>query len=218
MDFHLEICSKLKGARKSREKLVPIINTIVSKMGHNHPYLFTTFDDYSIMEIACQFFDVEAISLLWKNGWYISDDPLNIDYLTFKDILRVFCSLGVDLLREQFYNHTGYATGVFCKSPLVYILTVNVECGKICIENGYRLKHIKRGILIENCATYALLEQGVINCRNVIVILLGLRRKHKILPLLDRFLVQQVLAVEIWTTRGDDEWQRKASRLLKQLK
>ena len=50
-------------------------------------------------------------------------------------------------------------------------------------------------------------EKEVIRCRDVIVTLLGLKRRRQsngyslILPKLDRFLVQQELAVSIWSSR-----------------
>ena len=47
-------------------------------------------------------------------------------------------------------------------------------------------------------------DKGVQMCRDVIVILLGLKRFRRLATLvkLDRFLIKQVLAVAIWTTRG----------------
>lgn len=51
-------------------------------------------------------------------------------------------------------------------------------------------------------------EQGVTRCCNVIVTLLGLKkfRRNDKLAKLDRFLIQQLLAVEIWTTRTNVIW------------
>ena len=47
-----------------------------------------------------------------------------------------------------------------------------------------------------------LFKQGVTRCRDAIVVLLGLKKRRRILGKLDRFLVSQVLAVEIWATRA----------------
>lgn len=51
-------------------------------------------------------------------------------------------------------------------------------------------------------------EKGVKRCRNVIVTILGLKkfRRQAKLVKLDRFLIQQVLVVEIWTTRTNVIW------------
>ena len=51
-------------------------------------------------------------------------------------------------------------------------------------------------------------ERGVLHCRDVIVILLGLKKRKQVLGKLDRFLVQLELAVAIWTTRQEQEWQK----------
>lgn len=48
--------------------------------------------------------------------------------------------------------------------------------------------------------------QGIDECRDIIVILLGLKKRRHILCKLDRFLIRQVLAVEIWLTRTDKTW------------
>ena len=54
------------------------------------------------------------------------------------------------------------------------------------------------------------LRQGVLRCRDIIVILLGLKKFRHLATLvkLDRFLVKQEVAVEIWTTRKETQWQK----------
>ena len=70
---------------------------------------------------------------------------------------------------------------------------------KILVANGARLKNLKN----KHWVTQKLreFESGVLQCRDVIVTLLGLKKKRVILHKLDRFLVQQELAAAIWSTR-----------------
>lgn len=75
---------------------------------------------------------------------------------------------------------------------------------KVFIANGYRLCNVRR-----YCSSpLVLFDRGILQCRDAIITLLGLhkRRRHRVLPKLDRFLVRLVLAVEIWSTRTDDLW------------
>ena len=96
-----------------------------------------------------------------------------------------------------------------------------IESAKVLIANGFRLQHINQDTYDIATARHSKhidfgkFEQGVINCRDIIVTLLGLKkRRHSadnytiILPKLDRFLIRQVLAVEIWTTRTNEKWQK----------
>ena len=86
------------------------------------------------------------------------------------------------------------------------------ESAKILISNGYRLNGE-----VPPTHVLATFQQGVIRCRDVIVTLLGLKKRRfamghvsLILPKLDRFLIGRVLAIEIWTTRycAEDSWRK----------
>ena len=118
--------------------------------------------------------------------------------------LEVLCALGIDTEKKQ---DRGWMT------PFERALTfTNYASAKVLIANGSRTKNIS--IAIPNFKTQLLLdfEKGIISCRNVIVILLGLKKYRRVamLPKLDRFLVKQILAVEIWSTRScDNEKWRK---------
>lgn len=85
--------------------------------------------------------------------------------------------------------------------------TLKLDGVHVLIANGVRLKSTRH----QEHITQAMrdFEQGVLRCRNVVVILLGLKKRRSILNKLDRFLVQQELAVAIWSTRydADEEWQ-----------
>lgn len=82
-----------------------------------------------------------------------------------------------------------------------------VKAAYILISNGARLASCRN----QEKISYTLkeFECGVLCCRNVIVTLLGLKKRRHILGKLDRFLVQQELAVEIWSTRTKDDWSEK---------
>jgi len=80
------------------------------------------------------------------------------------------------------------------------------KCLRIIMSYGFRLEKSKiRSVPKE----FVRFQNGLNLCRNIIVTLLGLKkRQHVLLKRLDRFLVKQVLAVEIWSTRCDETWQR----------
>lgn len=91
------------------------------------------------------------------------------------------------------------------ENPIGYI---TLEKQRFLVANGWRIanRNYNKSLVI--------FQEGVINCRDAIVTLLGLKkRRHprRILPKLDRFLVQQELAIAIWATRSDEneKWQNK---------
>ena len=99
------------------------------------------------------------------------------------------------------------------RSPLEIALMWRSDNIKTLLENGVRLKTAP----IEYTTVYVTtelreFEDGVLRCRDVIVILLALKkRRHVLLLKLDRFLIQQELAVAIWATRSRNNkiWQQK---------
>lgn len=73
-----------------------------------------------------------------------------------------------------------------------------IQTTKVLIANGCRLNH--------HHEILSPFQRNVLTCRGTIVIILGLKRKKRILPKLDRFLIQQELAVAIWSTRSEEGW------------
>ena len=79
------------------------------------------------------------------------------------------------------------------------------EISLVFISNGFCL----RNLVDQGFATEKMIEceARVKSCRDVIVVLLGLKKRchsmgySAILPKLDRFLIKQELAVAIWSTR-----------------
>ena len=82
----------------------------------------------------------------------------------------------------------------------------------IAIANGSRLKCSSS---CDNFSFVSMFQQGVLRCRDVIVTLLGLKKRRclAVLQKLDRFLISQVLAVEIWSTRScaNEKWQQMSN-------
>ena len=114
--------------------------------------------------------------------------------------VEILCLFNVNLQSRTVWN---------MQTPLdAAIHGENFDCAKVLIANGSRTNFLYYNAK----ASYQPLldfEKGVVSCRNVIVTLLGLKKFRNILPKLDRFLVKQVLAVEIWTTRTGVESQEK---------
>ena len=123
------------------------------------------------------------------------------------DTVAFMIALGSNLSIKTPSNitHLDIALGEW---PLYFYYNINeimrFENAKCLISNGSRLANMNETILRQSPhrSLLILFEKGVMNCRDVIVTLLGLKRRKAILPHLDRFLIKQVLAVEIWSTRS----------------
>lgn len=109
------------------------------------------------------------------------------------NILTVLCVLGANISR-----------------PInVCLRRMEASTLTVLLENGVKLSAAKPGWAIKQ--EFHDLERGVLSCKNVIVILLGLKKRQiPALVRLDRFLIQQELAAEIWSTRrhSDETWQK----------
>lgn len=195
----LEIREKLRNVRKG--ELVTLINSSPRSSLFDFDY-----GECSFMGRACEVYDVEAINLLFQKSWTFNDNVNFIyEYMLEKWHLRVFILLGLDLRRDRRYaNRVNW----FPYHPITSILAVGFKCSKICIANGYRLKHVLPHYEVHRRTDLIIFEHGVIKCRDVIVVLLGLKKRRQVLGKLDRFLVQQELAVAIWSTRSKEMWQK----------
>lgn len=123
-------------------------------------------------------------------------------------LLQLLMSCGAKYL---FYHYK------FPQGPLsAAIEHGQIDCKRVLGSNGVQLCY---GIC-ENCWECNF-NRGVRRCRDAIVVLLGLKKRRRytckgnmshtqvFLPKLDRFLIQQELAVAIWSTRytADKDWQ-----------
>lgn len=166
----------------------------------------------SLLHYACLGHNIDAILVLVNECHIdvnIEDDeeetPLYYAYYYNQpQAAEVLMVLGAHLISS--YNYMRVASNV-----------METETTKVLIANGLRLKNI-RNVLNVPSGKMLQFEQGVVQCRDVIVILLGLKKRRSdwqsncrslILPKLDRFLVKEVLAVEIWSTRSEEntQWQ-----------
>ena len=115
-------------------------------------------------------------------------------------LLEVLCAIDVKLMKEKnLSGETVLDVAISCGSP---------SCIRILVANGYRLHGLKPSSVIILSNSMYTFDKGVQECRDVIVTLLGLKKFRRPFKLnkLDRFLVKQVLAVEIWTTRKKQVW------------
>ena len=125
----------------------------------------------------------------------------NAAYFYRKRKLELLCACGANLSLVDEYGTT----------PMVIAFRwEQFDCVKILIANGARISKTNPPCQnLSKLSEMILFQQGVLQCRDVIVTLLGLKKRRAILFKLDRFLVQQELAVAIWTTRScnNDIWQ-----------
>ena len=123
-------------------------------------------------------------------------------------VLEILCVLGAD------FRETKYTNGVQNLNPLdVSLRPLDVAgepqhgflCSKVLIANGMRITVKDQSYQVPQELWD--FQAGVVQCRDVIVILLGLKKRRiSTLQKLDRFLIREVLAVEIWTTRTKEKW------------
>ena len=135
-------------------------------------------------------YNVKAVLILIKAGCNVNlktnydSTPVHFACKTNDStILSMLCSAGADLRIKSVNGEPRYLA--------------SSNCLKILLANGVRLRHMY-------CTQdFIDFEQGVIQCRDVIVTLLGLKKFRGVAMLskLDRFLIKQELAVSIWSTR-----------------
>ena len=140
--------------------------------------------------------DIDALNMKKNTASFlaaINNEPCMLEILLAAGTKRNF-----SLVRYHASNHCGSYTD-------------EMDTVKVLLANGFRTRDMRHCTL-----GHQSFEQGVLRCRDVIVTLLGLkkRRQHDgrslVLPKLDRFLVKEVLAVEIWLTRSceNEKWQQ----------
>lgn len=191
-------------------KLMDLLNKIPRQSWENFNKKMAP---YSLLLAACNQEDVRPAIALILHGFDVNQG--NIEIPVFSAIqnsksrtLEILIAVGADLNK---------VLGPFNRTPFQWIFSVyfdsrHMECAKKMIANGKRFhklpNDIKRIYTIhknQQIKTILDFEEQIINCRNVIVVLLGLKKRKRILPQLDRFLIQQELAVAIWSTRTDEK-------------
>ena len=148
-----------------------------------HIFYMVNFDDNTdalILLGLSNLFDFKKISP------FCSLSPfsycLRYQYIPYASVL---CALG--------YTHFNEETPINSATSYISI--------EFLISNGWRIDDKQDDKLVYHKSLFNF-QQGVVKCRDATVVLLGLKKRRVILPKLDRFLVQQELAVAIWATRA----------------
>ena len=137
--------------------------------------------------------------------FYSSSD--NIDAIILLGLSRLFDFKTFSSARDTMspfmysirYCDVKYTT-VLCAMGYTYTnenpieFSRNHTTSRFLISNGWRLNF--------HSTSLNTFQRRVVKCRDTIVVLLGLKKRRVILPKLDRFLVQEEMAVAIWATRA----------------
>jgi len=161
----------------------------------------------SLVEDAINFDNLDGVKRLIAAGLDVNyqengDGPFLLEYAILHrrhDIVEYLLAAGANIANVSRYADVAITFAKNCD-----------HCKTLYVLLAYGSK------LEPEDATYGYHEeyrfqQGVTRCRDVIVTLLGLKKRRQILGKLDRFLVSQVLAVEIWATRSceNEQWQSR---------
>lgn len=90
------------------------------------------------------------------------------------------------------------------------LMSRQVECAKILISNGVRLRSDYRTYVDridkEILPVLRTFQRGVLRCRSTAIAMIRVKRVAN-LTHVDKYLLSY-MALQIWTTRTDDEWQK----------
>ena len=158
------------------------------------------------LDIICQMNNVDMFLFFLRRGiTFHNNDRLSInDWFVKACVHNAYYILEILCL-----------TNVFTRKDVPLGMTIFrrfTECTKVFLRNGIRLsaKHKLNERIEQEVIDY---ERGILSCRSIIVVLLGLKKRHiPALVRLDRFLIKQELAVAIWTTRDNEIWQSPVSK------
>lgn len=155
-----------------------------------------------VMERACLGKNVEAVKKILLSG--VSVVPYYFKQAIYYDNLEI---LEMFILFKPNFNQWRFIDNGTAYEVLYYTLfkchlsNGKIECLKLMIANGVRFNSgtfIPPGPIVDICRKF---QCGVIACSDIIVVLIGLKKRKQILHKLDKFLIQQELAVAIWATR-----------------
>lgn len=87
------------------------------------------------------------------------------------------------------------------------VLTGDYWAARALMANGLRLRNTTVLCYPMTPLAFRIFEDCVLSCRSVVITLLGIKRHRGFnMRHIDRFLIRH-LAVEIWTTRTENQWQ-----------
>ena len=191
--------------QKSREgKLLEFLKSRTLPWTHQFTdtgFTFLHFASYGKNDLAAVELLNYGLDVNAKDDWNVTPFQLSVDNVETCGTLlvQIFIAAGADMrfkLRDE-----EFILEFLLSRSVPKIKEIHFECAKLFLCNGFRLSQLSdQRFLIPRLVE---VETKVLNCRDAIVVLLGLKKRRLILPKLDRFLVQQELAVAIWTTRSD---------------
>lgn len=157
----------------------------------------------TLLHYATLFSDIGAVVLLLQ--------IMGLDYIDALDSgsrSATWIAAGrgkADVLQLLIAGGANYFTKRGTWSPLETAIRHgnHLSCIRLLSSNGVRLNNQTKHL----CKSLITFDRGVVRCRDVIVTLLGLKKRRHMLVKLDRFLIKQELAVAIWTTRTQTKWQ-----------
>lgn len=162
----------------------------------------------SLLHRACQYGNLPAVRTLIREGACVNAGSIIGDGWAFRPIeiaihgnqwaiVEWLCAAGAHLFPRT----------IGAMSPLFMALAFEYgACAAILIANGLRLRDVERGGFITNALR--LFEKGVLRCRSMAAVMMGVKRhRGGHFQHVDRFLFRE-LALAVWVTRTDDEWQQ----------
>ena len=195
--------SRHRHPMKLSEFLKQLPHILWNAVNSDNNYTFVHYASRSGNDDALIMILTSQVNVILCNG---GPTPLQVASLNCNNrAIEILCTFDTSLIskcadRGRNWDKLPIEWAVNCsginKSESIYTL----------IANGARLKDVRQ----QNEVTQEMrdFEAGVLSCRETVIILLGLKKKRVILHELDRFLIRQELAVAIWTTRREQEWQK----------
>lgn len=133
-------------------------------------------------------------------GWRPIHDAV---YHGQADVVEVLCAVGADLHAGVLSANNALDLALRCSSRVPGARL----CARVLVANGLRLDTVRTADADATVPGIVALDRGVLHCRAVAVVLLGLkRRRSHAMRALDRWVVREV-TIECWTTRMHPSWQ-----------
>lgn len=166
----------------------------------------------TLLHSACREGDVVAVAALLKHGLDVnavgsaSWTPAHVAAANgHSRALELLCAAGADLRAQTSRGSTPLD---FCLLSASSAIRGSHGCICVLVANGVRLQTARDQFLIT--PEVAAFERGVLRCRDMVVVLLGIkRRRTRNLLHVDKFLFREI-AHGFWATRTDPAWQPAA--------
>lgn len=183
-------------ATSSRGELMALLQTLPQEQWSER-----ASDGWSLLHYACTGPNLAALVALLRFGIDPST-PTTVTRTTAVHcaakgqprLLEVLCAAGANMRALNFVDCSALDTAL--------ARSESFECARILVANGVRLR-TARGPFPPQLVAF---ERGVLCCRTVVVVLLGLkRRRGAVMRALDRFMVR-AMGYAVWSTRYAKAW------------